>query len=116
MQPNLAALESVEGLVGVANEGQAHLGFLRVWHGAGLGTVNGTGILLGDLINREVRHIDVGTETRLERRTNAPKLLPHDAAEEWMVLDLSCAAMLAALAADAVLRITQEAVTLQLAC
>ena len=110
MQPNLAALEGVEGLVGVSNERQAHLGLLGVWHGAGLSTVDSAGILLRNLVNREVRHVDVGGETGLEWRTNATELLPYHAAEEGMVLDLGCATMLATLATNTVLRITQEAV------
>jgi len=115
-EQELAALEGIEGLVSVSNEGQAHLGFLRVWHGASLSTVDSASILLRDLVNREVRHVDVGAETRLEWRTNTPKLVPHDAAEERMVLDLGCTTVLATFTADTVLRITQEAVNLQLAC
>lgn len=58
-QTNLVGLEGIEGLVSIADEWQTHLGFLRVRHGTGLGTVDRAGILLRNLINGEVRHIDV---------------------------------------------------------
>jgi hypothetical protein len=54
LRASLVTLEGVEGLVGVTNEWQTHLGFLRVRHGTSLGTVDGAGILLRDLINGEV--------------------------------------------------------------
>lgn len=108
-RPSLAALEGIESLVGVSDEGQAHLGFLGVGHGPGLSAVDSAGVLLGDLINGEVRHVDVRAETRLEWCANATQLLPHHTTEEWVVLDLGRATMLATLAADTVLGITQEA-------
>lgn len=108
-RPSLAALEGIESLVGVSDERQAHLGFLGVGHGPGLSAVDSAGVLLGDLINGEVRHVDVRAETRLEWCANATQLLPHHTTEEWVVLDLRRATMLATLAADTVLGITQEA-------
>jgi hypothetical protein len=105
---NLAALEGIEGLVGVADERQAHLGLLRVRHGTSLGTVDRAGIFLRNLINREVRHINVGAETRLEGSTDATQLIPNNSPEEGVVFDLCGAAVLAAFAANAMIRVTQE--------
>lgn len=106
----LASLEGIERLVGVPDEGQAHLGFLGVRHGTGLRTVNGAGVLLRNFVDWEVRDVNVRAETRLEWRANATQLLPDHAAEEWVVLDLRRTTMLATLATNTVLRVTQEAV------
>lgn len=70
--------------------------------------MDGTGVFLRNLINREVGHIDVRAKARLEGRTDAPQLIPDDTAEEWVILDLLGASVLATFAADTVVRITQE--------
>lgn len=103
---HLTSLESVEGLVGVSDEGQAHLRFLGVRHGTSLGTVNGAGILLRNLVNREVRHINIRAETGLKWRANVAQLLPDHTAEEGVVLNLGSTAVLTTLASDTVLGVT----------
>lgn len=101
-------MEGIEGLVGVADEWQTHLGFLRVRHGTGLGTVDRAGILLRNFINREVRHIDVRAEAGLEGSTDAAQLIPNNTSEEGVVLDLCRASVLTTFAANTVVRVTQE--------
>lgn len=105
---NLTCLEGIESLIGVADEWQTHLGFLRVRHGTGLGAVDRAGILLRNFINREVRHINVRAETRLEGSTDAAKLIPDDTPEEGVVFDLCRASVLTTFAANTVIRVTQE--------
>lgn len=104
-----AVLKGVECLVGVADEGQAHLGLLLFRHGSRLGSMNGAGILLRNLVDGEVGHINVGAESRFERGTDVAKLVPHHAPEERVVLDLGRTTVLAALTTDAMLRVAQEA-------
>ena len=107
----LGGLEGIESLVGVSNKRQTHLSFLRVWHSTSLSTVNSTGIFLRDLVDWEVRNVNVGTKSGLEGSTNRPQLFPNNTSEEGMILDLSRSTMLAAVAADTVLRVTQEAIS-----
>lgn len=102
----LVALESIERFVCIPDEREAHLSFLLVWHSTGLSTVNGTSVFLRDLVNREVRHVNVGAESWFKRSSDATKLLPDHAAEEGMVFNLSCAAVLATLITNAMLRVT----------
>ena len=73
--------------------------------------MDGTGVFLRDLIDGEVRHIDVRAESRLKRSTNATKLIPDHSAEEWVVLDLCGTSVLAAITTNAVLRVTQETIS-----
>lgn len=104
----LVGLERVEGLVGVPNEGQAHFRFLLVGHGARLGPMDSARVLLRDLVDREVRYIDVGAQPGFEGRTDVAQLLPDHAAEEGVVLDLRGAAILAAIVANSVVGVAQE--------
>lgn len=103
------SLEGVERFVGVSDEWKAHLRLLLVRHGASLSAVDGTRILLRNLIDREVRHVNVRAQSWFERRADAAQLLPNDAAEEGVVLDLRCAAELAAIASDTVFCVAEEA-------
>ena len=105
----LIALERIEGLVGVADERKAHLRLLFLGHGAGLSTVLGAGVFLGNLVNGEVGNVDVRRETGFERGPDLAKLLPDDTAEEGMVLDLGGSAVLTTFLADTVFRIAEEA-------
>lgn len=50
--------------------------------------MDSTGILLRNLINGEVRHIDVRAEAGLEGSANAPQLIPDNSPKEGVVLDL----------------------------
>lgn len=75
--------------------------------------MNSTGVFLGDFVDREVRNVDVGAESGFERGTDGPQLFPYNAAEEGVVLDLSCAAVLAAVASNTVLGVTQEAIKIK---
>lgn len=71
--------------------------------------MDGTGVLLRNLINREVRHINVRGQARLEGSTNAPQLIPNNSPEEGVVFDLLSSSVLATFAADTMIRVTQEA-------
>ena len=88
----LRALVSVETLVGVADEGQRHLGgFLRLSAVLdGLGLEDRRVIGLVDFISGEVGRVNVGGEARLERCADATQAVKLDATEEGMVLDLVC--------------------------
>lgn len=103
------SLEGVERFVRVSDEWKAHLRLLLVRHGPSLSAVDGTGVLLRNLVDREVRHVNVRAQSRFERGTDAAQLLPNDSAEEGVVLDLRCAAELAAIASDTVLCVAEEA-------
>lgn len=72
--------------------------------------MNSTGVFLGNFVDREVRNVDVGAESGFERSTDGTQLFPDNATEEGVVLDLTCAAVLAAVTSDTVLGVTQEAV------
>lgn len=77
--------------------------------------MDGTGVFLRDLIDGEVRHIDVRAESRLKRSTNATKLIPDHSAEEWVVFDLCGASVLTTIATNPVFGITKEAKPILLA-
>lgn len=72
--------------------------------------MNSTGVFLRNLVNGEVRNIDVRAKSRLERSTDAAKLIPDHSAEEWVVFDLCGTSVLAAITTNAVLRVTQETI------
>ena len=99
-------MECVECLVCVPDEWKAHLSLLVIRHGTSLGTVNGSGVLLRNLVNGEVRHINVRAKLRLEGSTNVAELCPNDATEEWVVFDLRGAPVLATVASNTVFSIT----------
>ena len=102
-------LEGIEAFVGVTDEREAHLSFLLVRHGTSLSTVKGASVFLGNLINREVRHVDVGAESRLKRSADVTKLFPDHATEERVALDLHSTCMLSTFSANAVFGVTEEA-------
>lgn len=102
------ALEGIKCFVRVSDERQAHLRFLLIRHRASLCTVDGTGVFLWNFINGEVRNVNVGAQSRLERSADVAKLLPNHSAEERVVLDLCSTSVLTAVAANPVFRIAQE--------
>lgn len=101
----LVRLERIEGFIGVANERKTHFSLLFFRHCADLCSVRCAGILLRNLVNGEVRHIDVGAESRLEWCTNVAQLVPDHTAEKGVVLDLCSTAVLATFVADTMLSI-----------
>lgn len=106
----LVALESVESLVCVPDEREAHLSFLLLWHSASLSTVDGGRVFLRNLVNREVRHVDIRAESRFERCTDIAELFPDDSPEKGVVLDLCRTSMLATFATNTIFGVAQEAV------
>lgn len=72
--------------------------------------MNGTGVFLWNLVNGEVRNIDVRAKSRLKRSTDAAKLIPDHSTEEWVVLDLCGTSVLATIATNTVFRVTQETI------
>lgn len=110
VEGHLAALECVEGLVGVADKGEGHLGLLFLGHGTSLGAKEGTVVFLGNLIDGEVGDIDVGSESRLEGGTDSAQLFPYNTTEEGVVFDLRGTAMLSSFLTNTVFWVTKEAV------
>lgn len=45
-------------------------------------------VVLVDLVGREVGDIDVGVELGFEGSADLAELVPDDASEEWVILDL----------------------------
>lgn len=82
-----SVLEGIEGLVGVADERQAHLCILLGRDVLGVGAMHGAVVFLRNFVYREIGNIDVGGELGFERSANASELVPDDATEEWMTLD-----------------------------
>lgn len=70
--------------------------------------MDGTGVFLWNLVNGEVRDIDVRAESWLEWSTDVAKLLPDHSAEEGVVFNLRGTAILATFATNTVFRVTQE--------
>lgn len=70
--------------------------------------MDGTGVFLWDLVNGEVRDIDVRAESWLERSADFAKLVPDHSAEEGVILDLRGTTILATFATNTVFRVTQE--------
>lgn len=70
--------------------------------------MDGTRVFLRNLVDWEVRHIDVRAKTRLEGSTDSTQLIPNDTSEEWVVFDLRSTSVLATIAANTVVWITQE--------
>src|SRR5436309_8052060 len=75
-------------LVSVSEKWQSQLRIRLTW----LGRIHGfqmRGIIrLVDLVNREIRRIDVGGKLGLERRTDLSQLIKDNTTEEWMSFDL----------------------------
>ena len=69
----------------------------------------GAGILLGDLVDGEVRNINVRSQTGLERCADLAKLLPNNTAEEGVIFDLGRTTVLATFLTNTVFRIAEEA-------
>jgi hypothetical protein len=67
--------------------------------------VDSAGIFLRNLIDGEVRNVDVRAELRLEGSADITKLFPHHSTEKWVVLDLCGTTELAAFIADTVFRV-----------
>lgn len=70
--------------------------------------MDGTGVFLWNLVDGEVRDIDVRAESWLERSADVAKLVPDYSAEEGVVLNLRGTAILATFATNTVFRVTQE--------
>ena len=88
---HLLALESSKSFISVTNKGKAS----RVVVVAGLGRLcpmSRAGIVLVNLVDREVLRIHVGLQLGLERRTNTAETIPGNPAEEWVLFDLIGAA------------------------
>ena len=60
-------------------------------------------IRLVDLVNREIRRVNIGGKLGLERRADFSQLIKDNAAEEWMSFNLS-----STLTAKAVLTVTDK--------
>ena len=84
----LRSTERVEALVRVADERQAHLSRDIVASTLSLSTKSCTGIVLINLINREVLRINVRLQFRLKRCPDASQAIPLYATEEGVLLDL----------------------------
>lgn len=107
---SLTALESIECFVCISNERKTHFSLLFIWHGTCLSTVDSAGVFLRNLVDGEVRHIDVRAESGFEWCPDVTKMVPNHAAEEWVVFDLVCTSKVATLFANAMFRVAQEAV------
>lgn len=97
--------ESIETLVSVANEGQAHTGFLST-HGLVLSTQSSAVVGLWNLIDGEVLCVDCRRKLGLEGSADTTKLIPDHTVEEGMLLDLSATSK----ATEAVVGITDQTV------
>lgn len=80
----------IEALERVPNERQTQLRRLLRGPatGKGLGLENGGVVRLVNLVRREVRGVNVGGETRLERRPNTAQTIELDTSEERVRLDI----------------------------
>lgn len=80
--------ESIETLVRVADEGQAQGRLLLAHLSFRLRAQGGRVVDLRDLVDREVLSVDIALEFGLKWSTDAAKLIPVDAVEEWVILEL----------------------------
>lgn len=103
-------LESVESLVSVSDKREAHFSFLPLWHGASQRTVNDGRIFLRNLVDGEVRHVDVRAESRFERRTDITELFPDHPPKKGVVLDLRRTSVLATFATNTIFGVAQKAI------
>ena len=87
--------ECIESLERVSNERKGHLRFVLVAGGLSLRTPLGGVVVLVDVLDGEIRNVDVGVETRFERSAYVTEFVPHDASEEWMAFDLNGAKIFA---------------------
>lgn len=83
--------ESIEPLVGVADEGQTHLRHVFLTQRVDLRAIGCRMIYLVDFIGWEVGDVDVGVEAGFERRADLAEAVPGDAAEEFMAFNFRCA-------------------------
>lgn len=83
--------ESIEALVRVADEGQAHLRHMLLAQRIDLRAIGCRMIRLVDFVGWEVGDVDVGVEAGFERRADLAKAVPGDAAEEFVAFNFGCA-------------------------
>ena len=84
----LSGVEGIEAFVGVSQEGDIHLRHLISDLTSSLCSLEmSSGIGLVDLIDREVRRIDVGREPGFKWRTYAAEAVEVNTAEEGVGLD-----------------------------
>jgi hypothetical protein len=88
----LSSSKSIETLISVADERQAHLGRDVISLLCSLSTQSGAGVVLINLVDREVLRIDVGLQLRLERCTDATQTVPLHTTEKGMLSDFTGAA------------------------
>lgn len=79
--------ESIETLVGVADEGQAHAGFLST-HGLVLSAQSSAIVRLWNLVDGKVLCVNCRRKLGLEGSADTTKLVPDNTTEEGMLLDL----------------------------
>ena len=108
-RPSSRTLEGVECLIGVPNERQAHLRILLTRERLCLSTMESGIVFLWDLVDGEVAEIHVRCEPWLKGSTDVTQLFPDHATEEWMSLDRGCPVVRAAVLADSVIGIAEEA-------
>lgn len=82
-----APSKSIEALVGVSDKRKRHARVLAAGS-LRLSAKLGAGVGLGDFVDREVLCIDGRLELGLEGSTNAAQLIPGDATEEGVLLQL----------------------------
>ena len=81
-------LESIEGFVGVTNKRQTHLGIMLGRYGLCLPLMSSRIVLLWNFVDGEIADIDIGRQLGFKRSSDPTELVPDDAPEEWMLLDL----------------------------
>jgi hypothetical protein len=85
----LVSFERTETLKSVTDKGNIHVDSSFVASLVSLSTKRGASVILVDLVRGEVLRVNVGIELRLERCTNAAKLVPLYTLEEVMLPDLA---------------------------
>ena len=66
-------------------------------------------VVLVDVLDGEIRNVDVGVQTRFERSAYVTELFPHDTSEEWVAFDLD-GAIIFALVAETVGSVAEQAI------
>ena len=102
------SLESVESLVRISDEGQAHLRSLFVGYVLRLLPVCSAVVFLWDLFNREIADVDVRGKLGFKGCSDLAKLLPNYAGEERVLLNGTGPTMSSAIFAQSIIGITEE--------
>jgi hypothetical protein len=108
-------LESVESIVGIADEWQILLCILFGWNSFGQSLMGGSRVHLGNILNGKVADVHIRSELGLKRRSDTSELVPDYSSEKGMSLDLGSSIVGTTFSSNSIVGITEETDQVKLA-